>query len=146
MSLTPLDESDRKSREGGTAAQNSDEDGALAGVMQRVRGALGRVLTALSGRSESRETSIEPRQTQSLAEQRGESAVLDMADTPGSGARSAERSLTWSGEGGGDPPEPADPVERPELVASWDDDGLTLSEDGDDETAISSDTWTDIER
>jgi len=146
MSLTPLDESDRESREGGTAAQNGEEDGALAGVIQRVREGIGRVLTALSGRSGSRETDIEPRETQSLAEQRGESAALDRADAPDAGARSAERSLTWSGDGGGDPPEPADPVERPELVASWDDDGLTLSEDGDDDTAISSDTWTDIER
>ncbi|PSP49278.1 hypothetical protein BRC67_11295 [Halobacteriales archaeon QH_3_68_24] len=137
MSLTPLDESDRESREGGPAARNSEEDGALAEVIQRVRGTLGRVVTALSSRSGSRETSVE---------QREGSTVLDGPDAPGSGARSAERSLTWTGNGASEPPEPADPVDRPELVASWGDDGLVLSEDGDEDAAISSDTWTDIER
>ena len=137
MSLTPLDESDKESREGGPAARNSEEDGALAEVIQRVRGALGRVVTALSSRSGSRETSVE---------QREGSTVLDGPDAPGSGARSAERSLTWAGNGASEPPEPADPVDRPELVASWGDDGLVLSEDGDEDAAISSDTWTDIER
>ena len=137
MSLTPLDESDRESREGGPAARNSEEDGALAEVIQRVRGALGRVVTALSSRSGSRETSVE---------QREGSTVLDRPDAASSGARSAERSLTWTGNGASEPPEPADPVDRPELVASWGDDGLVLSEDGDEDAAISSDTWTDIER
>jgi len=137
MSLTPLDESDRESREGGPTARNSEEDGALAEAIQRVRGALGRVVTALPSRSGSRETSVE---------QREGSTVPDRPDAPGSGARSAERSLTWTGNGASEPPEPADPVDRPELVASWGDDGLVLSEDGDEDAAISSDTWTDIER
>jgi len=145
MSLTPLDESDRKPREGGPSADDGRDNGGL-GILGRVRDVLGRVAAALSRGSTPGDTTVEAQDGP------GQSGVRQHERTPvaqshsGSDARAAERSLTWAGAASGDHPEPDDQVDRPELVASWDDRGLTLSEAGDSGAAISSDTWTDIER
>ena len=142
MSLTPLDESDRKPREGGSSPDEESDDGGL-GIWGRVRDALGRVAAVLSGESE-QDTTVEPA-ANTAASGFGERDRTPVAQShSGSDARAAERSLTWAG--GEDPPEPDDPVDRPELVASWDDRGLTLSDAGDSSATISSDTWTDVER
>jgi hypothetical protein len=144
MSLTPLDESDRKPREGGSSADDGRDDGGLA-ILGRVRDALGRVAAALTGGS-TPETTVEPQ------DNHGTSGVRQRDRTPlaqshsGSDARAAERSLTWASDASGDPPDPGEEVDRPDLVATWDDRGLTLSEASDSGATISSDTWTDIER
>jgi len=148
MSLTPLDESDGKPREGGPSADEESDDGS-PGILGRVRAVLGRVAAALTGGSddsEPRETTIETHENDGAGGLRRRDQTPVAQSRPGSDARAAERSLTWAGGASGDPPEPDDPVDRPELVASWDDRGLTLSEAGDSSAAISSDTWTDVER
>lgn len=144
MSLTPLDESDRKPREGGPSTDDGTDEGG-PGILGRVRNVLGRVAAALSGGSGQRETTIEPAETDGTSGLRRRDHAPIAQSSSGSDARSAERSLTWAGDRSGDPPEPDGP-DRPELVASWDDQGLTLSEAGDSSAAISSDTWTDVER
>jgi hypothetical protein len=147
MSLTPLDESDRKHREGGRSADDGSDDGG-PGILGRVRDVLGRVAAVLSGRSEPQETTtaIESHGSSSPGGF-GEPERAPVARSPsGSDARAAERSLTWASPSSEGPPEPEDPVDRPELVASWDARGLTLSEQGDSGRTLSSDTWTDVER
>jgi hypothetical protein len=145
MSLTPLDESDRKPREGGPSPDDGRDD-SRPGILKRAWDALGRVTAAITGGSPSEETTVEPR------DDRGQNGGNRRAHTPvaqshaGSDARAAERSLTWADGAAEKPPEPEDAVDRPELVASWDDRGLTLSEAGDSGATIASDTWTDIER
>ena len=148
MSLTPLDESDRKPREGGPSTDDGSETGGL-GILGRVRDVLGRVAAALtgsSGGSEPRETTVEARENDGTGGLGRRDHAPVARSRSGSDARAAERSLTWTGNPSGDPPEPDEQVDRPELVVSWDDRGLTLSEAGDASAAISSDTWTDIER
>lgn len=142
MSLTPLDESDREPREGGRPPD--DRDDGRAGLLGRVRGAIARAIAALSEGTDSQEPTVE------TGDGRDERDALE-GDSDGRSAtaldaRTAERSLTWADEPGDDRPESDDGVDRPELVASWDDRGLTLSEQNAAETSISSDTWVDIER
>ena len=144
MSLTPLDESDRKPREGGPSADDGRDDG--LGILGRVRDALGRVAAALKGESGSQDTAIESDEKTGGSELKRRDRTPVAQSHSGSDARAAERSLTWAEGASGEPPEPDDSVDRPELVASWDDRGLTLSEAGDSSATISSDTWTDIER
>jgi len=145
MSLTPLDEADRKPAQGGPSADDgSDDDG--PGILGRMRDVLGRVAAALSGGSPSGNTTVESQDNAGSSRTRARERTPVAQSHSGSDARAAERSLTWTDSTSGGPPEPDDGVDRPELVASWDDHGLTLSEAGDSSAAISSDTWTDIER
>jgi hypothetical protein len=140
MSLTPLDESEGPRESGRPTDDRTDE---RPGILERVRGAIGRIVTALSGTAASRET-----QVGSDARRGGSSDGRDGGDrsTTALEARTAERSLTWADDPTDDRPEPDDRVDRPELVASWDDSGLTLSEPDAGDASISSDTWTDVER
>jgi hypothetical protein len=141
MSLTPLDESEER-REGGRPTDDRTDE--RTGFLQRVREAIGRVVTALSGATDSRETTLESDARRSS----GTSNDRDSGDRSAAAldARTAERSLTWADDRTDDRPEPDDRTDRPELVASWDDRGLTLSEPDAGEASISSDTWTDVER
>lgn len=140
MSLTPLDESDSKPREGGRPPGDGTDDS--AGFLDRVRGVIGRVVAALSGGTDSRETTVaaDERRDGASTVQRGHGDSGTALD-----ARTAERSLTWAEDPEDDRPG-GDDVDRPELVASWDDCGLTLSEPDGEESSISSDTWMDVER
>jgi len=140
MSLTPLDEREGN-REGGRSTDDGTDE--RTGFLQRVRGVIGRVVAALSGGTDSRETNVvsDARRSEETKNDRGaggrSSTALD--------AHTAERSLTWADDPTDDRPEPDERTDRPELVASWDDRGLTLSESDADEASISSDTWTDVE-
>jgi hypothetical protein len=142
MSLTPLDESEEEPREGGRPTDDRGDE--RPGFLQRIRGAIRRVVTTLSGATDSRETTAEPTGTRAGGGVRagGDGGRSETALD----ARTAERSLTWADDRAEDPPEAEDAVDRPELVASWDDRGLTLSEPESGGASISSDTWTDVER
>ncbi|MEF8850834.1 MAG: hypothetical protein V5A44_01300 [Haloarculaceae archaeon] len=142
MSLTPLDESEGEPREGGRPTGDSSDE--HTGFLGRVRGAIGRVFAALSGRADSREATVETGDRRSS----GDPLELDGdgSSTTALDARSAERSLTWADGPEDDPRDSGETVDRPDLVASWDDRGLTLSESDASDASISSDTWTDVER
>jgi hypothetical protein len=141
MSLTPLDESEER-REGGRPTDDRTDE--RTGFLERVREAFGRVVARLSGGTDSRETPTRPDARRdsgtSSHEGRGDRSATALD------AQTAERSLTWADDPTDDRPEPGERDDRPDLVASWDDRGLTLSEPDAGEASISSDTWTDVER
>lgn len=141
MSLTPLDEREDR-REGGRPTDDGTDE--RTGFLQRVRGAIGRVVAALSGGTDSREIDVVSDARRS--DETASDCDAGSRSTTTLDARTAERSLTWADDSTDDRPEPDDRADRPELVASWDDRGLTLSESDAGEASISSDTWTDVER
>ena len=139
MSLTPLDESEEKGREGGRPTDDRTDE--RPGFLQRIRGAIGRVVASLSGATDSRETTVESTDTRASS-----GGLTGGTSETALDARRAERSLTWADDPSDGRDERDEPDDRPGLVASWDDRGLTLSEPESGEATISSDTWTDVER
>lgn len=153
MSLTPLDEADGHP---GEAEQPAGEDGTEAGVVgrlaNRARGALGRLVRALGRPFQSGGPVVAPPPARSRPldgrEERRDALAATPVERPSRHAErtGGERSATSTDavtpvEADAGPPE-----DRPELVASWDDEGLTLAEPGDPEARLSSDTWTEMER
>lgn len=137
MSLTPLDESEGRTRDGDPGAQRPDPDGPLGGLWTRARSVAERVVAALRG-------AREPEETPDLPDRRSDAAA---------GSRRASKPVVKSGTESGAGGPPSKPVvadeqraEPPELEAEWEDGDLTISEPDAEEARISSDTWTDVER
>ncbi|PSP31767.1 hypothetical protein BRC64_08765 [Halobacteriales archaeon QH_10_67_22] len=125
MSHTPLDGSTGGTQNGENSVQRSASAGGLAETVA----ALGRVV---GGATSQATDGDEPGEDDRAASVERPVPVGD--DTAGRPAVS-ERSL----------PDEAGPGERPELVARWNDDRLTLSEPDEAGAQISSDTWSEVD-
>lgn len=151
MSLTPLDERDGHPGEDENPGVERETDRSVAErLLGRVRSAFGRLAAAVRRPFGSSATAVERPPDRRLDDDRDPGATR-----PG---RSTKRSPPVLGNDDGArrsstatvvdvvEPETGPSGDRPELVASWDDGGLTLSEPGDADARISSDTWTEMER
>lgn len=144
MSLTPLDETNGEPGDAEKPPSERESSGSIAGsLLGRVRTVLHSVVTSFGRPFQSPDAPIDVPQRR-----------LDEGDTGESTVRPVERSchLVESESVAGQSAsnvfasvegEPSS--DRPELVATWDESGLTLSEPGDSDARISSDTWTETE-
>ena len=136
MSHTPLDGSTGGTQNGENSVQKSASAGGLAETVARAREVLRAFATALGrvvgGATSQATDGNEPGEDDRAASVERPVPVGD--DAAGRPAVS-ERSL----------PDEAGPGERPELVARWNDDRLTLSEPDEAGAQISSDTWSEVD-
>lgn len=142
MSLTPLDESDKQAQSSESADSDGKSNSLLARILGRARSLVGRVVTAF-GRLQLSDSPIEQRNRQlertAGRKQRTTKPVTRTQSETESGG------IAWSSADRTSSVEP-DEADGPEIVATWDNTGLTLSEKGDDDAQISSDTWAEVER
>lgn len=148
MRNTPLDEPGSDSREGDDPPDRAASSDGLGGFLGRVRTAVSRVgaavgwlfgLSNATGENEDEASeTVERRRTTERTDRSTQTTDRGRDVTkPAVADRPAEKPVPASSDEG--------PRDRPELVARWHDDRLTLSEPDETGAQLSSDTWAEVD-
>lgn len=150
MRNTPLDEPGSDSREGDDSPDRAVSGDGLGGFLGHVRTVVSRVGAAVAwllGLSDATGENGDEDEAAETGERRRADGRTDRSKR--TAGRDRDVTKPALAERGAEKPVPASsdegPRDRPELVARWHDDRLTLSEPDETGAQLSSDTWADVD-